>query len=123
MKSKNSLRWSDRWFRVPPSRTHRSRVFRFLACADCIVGSIPERCFAADRTRFLQAFPSSKCVRRNRLRIPIQKTIEPVALPVQALDQVLRFAGASQVVVLARKDHHLRVDAIMLQRAEPLLAL
>src|SRR5471030_256154 len=62
-------------------------------------------------------------VRRPGVRIPIQKPVEPIALPIQAFHQMLRLPRSRQVVILARKNHHLSIHAVVLQRAEPLLAL
>ena len=58
-----------------------------------------------------------------RAGVSVEESLEPIALPVQALHQVLRLAGARQVVILAREDHDFGGHAVMLQRAEPLLAL
>ena len=55
--------------------------------------------------------------------ILLQVPIKPVELPVQALDQVLRFPCPCQVVVLAREDHQFGRHPEMFQRPEPLLAL
>src|SRR6478735_1109322 len=55
--------------------------------------------------------------------VAVQVSIEPVHLPVQAFDEVLRLAGARQVVVLAREEDDLARHAEMLQRTEPLLPL
>ena len=51
-------------------------------------------------------FPSLR-VWRFRLEISIQIAIEPVELPVEALDQVLGLSGARQIVVLPWEDHQL----------------
>ena len=77
--------------------------------------------------------PVSAPVCRSRFAVParpadgrsvaVQVPVEPVDLPVDALDEVLRLAGAREVVVLAREEHDLARHAEVLQRAEPLLAL
>ena len=58
---------------------------------------------------FLCAAGTSPCrrVRRNRRSVAVQVPVEPVELPVQALDEVLRLARAGEVVVLAREEHDL----------------
>src|SRR5262245_20725778 len=55
--------------------------------------------------------------------IAVDEAREPVKLPVQAFDQMLGLARASQVVIFAREHHDLGGGAETLQRAEPLLAL
>src|SRR3954470_18448198 len=59
----------------------------------------------------------------HRRRVPVQIAIEPVDLPLQALDEVPGLTGAGQVVVLPWKEHDLARHAEVLERAEPLLAL
>src|SRR5579872_743101 len=56
-------------------------------------------------------------------RVPIQKPLEPVALPVQTLHQMLRLPRPRQVVIFPREDHQFRRHSKVLQSPEPLLAL
>ena len=49
--------------------------------------------------------------------IAVQEFIEPVALPVQAFDQMFRLARSRQVVILPREDHQFGIHAVMLQQA------
>src|SRR5437764_9572267 len=65
----------------------------------------------------------SESVRRFCVRVSIQKTIEPIALPIEAFHQVLGLTVARQIVVLAWKNDQLRVYSVVPQRAEPLFAL
>src|SRR5215831_19192003 len=62
-------------------------------------------------------------VRRDGSRVTIQIAIEPVELPVQALDEMLRLTRPRQVVILPREEHDLRRLPEVLERTEPLLAL
>src|SRR5215472_14417154 len=64
-----------------------------------------------------------RSIGRFRSGAAIQVALKPVELPLQAFNEVLRFAGAGEVVVFAREYDDLRGNAIMLERAEPLLAL
>src|SRR3954464_4516987 len=65
---------------------------------------------------------SSRVGRRGR-GVAVEVALEPVELPVEALDEVFGFARAREVVVLAREDYELGRRAVVLERAEPLLAL
>lgn len=65
----------------------------------------------------------SSSVRSYRSGVAIDEPIEPIELPVQTLDQMLRLDGASEVVILSRKENYLGRHAEMLERAKPLLAL
>src|SRR5512133_2626661 len=67
--------------------------------------------------------PPLRRVGRDRGCVAIQVAIEPIHLPVEALDQVLQLTGACQVVVLAREEHDLARHTEVLERAEPLLPL
>src|SRR5436305_5437240 len=69
-----------------------------------------------------QSFFLFRVGRDGRL-VAVEVALEPVELPVEALDQVLRLARAREVVVLAREDDEFGRDAEVLERAEPLLAL
>ena len=62
-------------------------------------------------------------IRRYRIAVSFDESVEPVKLPIQTLDQMFRFAGAREVMILARKENDLRRDTEMFQRAIPLLAL
>src|SRR2546423_3616715 len=62
-------------------------------------------------------------VGRDSRLVAVEVAVEPVELPVEAFYQVLRLAGAREVVVLAREDDELGRHAEVLERAEPLLAL
>jgi len=64
-----------------------------------------------------------RSIGRFRSRVTVQVPLEPIELPVQAFDEVAGLTGAGEVVVFAREDDDLRGNAIMLERAEPLLAL
>src|ERR1700681_170304 len=90
----------------------RKRYLEFLRG----LGRAPQRAW-----EFITA--KSLRIRRHGARVSIQKSVEPVELPVQTFDQVLWLAGAGQVVVLARKENDLGGDAEMFERAKPLLSL
>src|SRR5215210_4792629 len=62
-------------------------------------------------------------VGRDGRLLAVEVAVEPVELPVEALDEVFGFARACEVVVLAREDDELGRGAEVLERAEPLLAL
>src|SRR5690348_11647452 len=62
-------------------------------------------------------------VRRLRSGVAVEIFAEPVELPVEAFHQVLGLAGARQIVIFTRKENEFRRNAIVLKRAEPLLAL
>src|SRR5262249_39609472 len=57
-------------------------------------------------------------VRRLGAHVSIQEPVEPIELPVQTLHQMFRLAGACQVMILARENHQLRRNAVMLERPE-----
>src|ERR1044071_3848901 len=62
-------------------------------------------------------------VRRDGRFFAVEVAVEPVELPVEALDEVFGFASARQVVVLAGEDDELGRRAEVTECTEPLLAL
>src|SRR5262249_48207541 len=60
---------------------------------------------------------------RNGPVVSIQKTIEPIKLPVQAFDQMSGLARSGQIMVFAGKHHDFCGRPKMFERSEPLLSL
>src|SRR5207245_7021529 len=74
--------------------------------------------FAAKEQLFVQ-----RLIGRSGRGVAVKVPVEPVQLPLQTLDKVHRFAGASQVVVFPREENHLTGNTKVLQSTKPLLAL
>src|SRR5438105_15208174 len=62
-------------------------------------------------------------VRWLGLTVFVEKSIEPVKLPIQTLNQVPGFAGPGEVVIFAREENDFGGDAEVFERAKPLFAL
>jgi hypothetical protein len=66
---------------------------------------------------------SSLLIGRHGITVTIYESVEPVKLPVQTFNQMLRLAGPRQIVILTREHHDFRGHAEMFERPIPLLAL
>src|SRR5262249_18893427 len=62
-------------------------------------------------------------VRSDGCGIAVEVAIEPVHLPLETFDQMGGFAGPSEIVIFSREEDDFAWHTIMLERAEPLLAL
>ena len=79
----------------------------------------------AENSWYSNLFPLSLSLRIRRLGLAVfvQKSIEPVKLPVQTLNQMFGLARARQVVIFAREENDFGGDAEVFERAKPLFAL
>src|SRR5215813_9572955 len=67
--------------------------------------------------------PRGRHVGSHGCGIAVEIAIEPVHLPLETFDQMGGFAGPSEIVIFSREKDNFAWHAIMLERAEPLLAL
>src|SRR5262249_3812568 len=81
------------------------------------------RCSASQSPQLIGTGPRGRHVGSDGCGIAVEIAIEPVHLPLETFDQMGGFAGPSEIVIFSREKDNFAWHAIMLERAEPLLAL
>src|SRR6266699_2345864 len=75
------------------------------------------------RMTTVKSSDSSLLIGRDRIGVSVNESVEPVELPVQTFDQVLRLSSAREIMVFAREHYDLSRHTEVFERAEPLFAL